>query len=180
MTLPISHLFRFLRPPVNRNFWKFDCRPYFLCYSKNLATIFKIWPLNGNMTPQSNTLVLLLKKLRHDYFFLNKRWKDSILSKLFIVIWEKALRAKREAQGSWSTNHLERSERPKGSLSTNHLEQSERLKRSWSTKRLERSERPKGSLWTNHLERSERLKWSLSTNHLERSERLKGYYSSPL
>ena len=52
-------------------------------------------------------------------------------------------RVKRETEESWSTYHLERSERLKESLSSYHLEQSEMLKESWSTFHLERSERLK-------------------------------------
>ena len=90
---PISRLLGITRPPVARNFWKFGCRPNFLCSSKWPATFFEIWPLNWNMTPRSNTFVLFLKKSRHNYFFLNWPSKDSVLSKYFFVIWEKALRS---------------------------------------------------------------------------------------
>ena len=54
---------------------------------------FLIWPLKWNMTPQSSTFIWFKKKLRHDYFFVNYCLIDSVLSKYFIVIWEKALRS---------------------------------------------------------------------------------------
>ena len=40
---PISMFFGFLIPPLARNFWKFVCRPNFLCSSKHPAMIFDSW-----------------------------------------------------------------------------------------------------------------------------------------
>ena len=64
LTPPISRLLGITRPPVARKFWKFGCRPNFLCSSKWPATFFEIWPLNWNMTPRRNTFVSFLKN--HD------------------------------------------------------------------------------------------------------------------
>ena len=80
---PISRLLGIMRPPVTRNFWKFGCRPNFLCSSKWPATFFEIWPLNWNMTPRRNTFVSFLKNHDIIIFFSNNLQKTQFLPNIF-------------------------------------------------------------------------------------------------
>ena len=155
---PISRLLGMTRPPVARNFWKFGCRPYFLCSWKLPAKIFEIWPLNWNMTPQTNTFVLCLKN--HDIIFFSQLTKVNFVQ-IFLSIEKKTWGHSETFWGVWG----QISDTAKSRLI---IPQNEALDVSFSNKLISRPKR--SSNFKNH-EKGQRR------SNFEQNEKYRNYTS---